>query len=112
MVKKLSDEPVLQFREFVFRTGVNVTVRRGCKWSGFKGEVVLASTGEPQEIRRGEIHSTIAYKFEDIPHKLVAGYHSAGVSSRARLYSILAAMYSDFDDLEIVTVIIFKVLGN
>ena len=66
------EAPTMLFNEPVYRQGLNITVRRGDKWAGFKGFVV----GRKYEKGHGDllfvVDTLVLDRFEDLNHDPVA----------------------------------------
>ena len=104
------------FGDFVFRKGINVTVRKGLKWYGVSGTFTARPTkrelliGEDKREAEIVILETAIYRFRDLKAKVIDLEHDR----RARTYSGLLkgmreAYGEDFSENEYVTVVFFKV---
>lgn len=104
------------FGDFVFRKGINVTVRKGVKWHGAKGAFMARPTKkesyEKAVVEIGILETAI-YLFRDLKAKVIDFEHDR----RARTYSGLLkgmreAYGEDFSENEYVTVVFFKRKGK
>jgi len=102
------------FGDFVFRKGINVTVRKGVKWHGAEGEFAARPTKKEglSDKRKAliVISQTAIHHFRNLPAKVIDLEHDR----RARTYSGLLkgmreAYGEDFSENEYVTVVFFKV---
>lgn len=59
--------PWLLFDELIFRDGLNLTVRHGTKWLGFKGDVRIGVSEDGPSMAIGEVVDTLyVSRFEDL----------------------------------------------
>ena len=103
------------FGDFVFRKGINVTVRKGTKWYGVSGTFTARPTRKESCRARSKeaeivISQTAIHLFRSLPAKVIDLEHDR----RARTYSGLLkgmreAYGEDFSESEYVTVVFFKV---
>jgi len=108
-------ERKILFGDFVFRKGINVTVRKGLKWHGVSGAFTARPTRKESCRARSKeaeivILETAIYRFRDLKAKVIDLEHDR----RARTYSGLLkgmreAYGEDFSENEYVTVVFFKV---
>lgn len=100
------------FNKFVFKPGLNITVRRGIKWSGLSGLISVKQTDVSVEYGMigGIIKSTHIMRFCDIPKTWLHIEHDPDCRTRAGLLRGMRETYDDFIEEEIVTVVTFEIL--
>jgi len=105
----------MDFREPDFYRGINVTVRRGAKWSERLSpgdKIVLYRTGDPEDSNDYEVGEVLGFMlipFLFIPDSILTYEHDSRCDNLLGLSLAMSEAYPDFHTGEIVTVIIFKV---
>jgi hypothetical protein len=98
-------QPQLQFNNPVFTPNeINVTVRRGIKWSGTRGNV--SATGKSVCITDTKI-----IRFVDINQLDMSKEHDPDCREYGKLLEVMEKTYAGFDEKEIVTVVYFVVVS-
>ena len=99
----------LRFKNPVFHSGENMTVRRGAEWSGYKGpiEIVDSSKEDNSVIRQGEVTETIVKRFCDLTRKDIENTHDHRLRQFPALIKFMEKCYSGFNQNEIVTIVKF-----
>jgi hypothetical protein len=97
----------LLFKNPVFHKGVNVTCRKGTKWSGINGEVVIAETGG-KDVCIATIKNTKTLRFMDLEEKDIVNEHDPSCRTWQGLYDVMVNTYGDFDKRELVTILEFE----
>lgn len=98
------------FSNNVHHNGINVTVRRGDKWSMLRnGEKVIFSSAD--EHREAPVHATIVaalkMPFYLIPESLLEHEHDETCRTRENLLKELQHLYGGFMATEAVTVVLY-----
>jgi hypothetical protein len=102
-------QPLL-FKNPVFNSGRNVTVRRGTKWDlGYHEGINLAATDDPKNILQSVEIETQCYRFCDIPDRALKYEHDPACRSKEGLLKVMQEVYSRFHEDEIVTLVWFTV---
>jgi len=89
----------LQFNNPIFKSGENITVRRGVKWS-LEDEAIILGLGERPigaQVKR----------FADITDYDLINEHDPDCRSKDGLLSVMEGIYDKFDTKEIVTLVSF-----
>lgn len=94
--------PNLLFSNSVFRSGMNVTVRRGVKWSG---------TPKADIFGHGVVNlRTKILRFMDIEESDIELENDPGCSTLDGLFDGMRTVYGpDFDPREIITLVYFEI---
>jgi len=106
---------ILLFTKPEFRPGLNVTVRRGKRWfdtSSVNDELNIYRTGNenPHErIAFGKIEGLAYIPFLSIPSDWLAVEHDRACHDLNGLLKAMVQAYPDFNPMEIVTVILFRI---
>jgi hypothetical protein len=112
----------LRFKNPVFHSGENSTVRRGTRWSGYNSEwenneapVMLVDTNliengkliDEPAIGTGTITGTIVKRFCDLSRKDIENSHDPRLRQFPALIKFMGKCYPGFNQNEIVTVVKF-----
>ena len=93
---------------------VLTTVRRGTKWSGREGYLMIGKTPKAGEellpLARGVILHTQVFKFSDLPISTYENEHDPSCREYPGLLDAMCRAYQDFDANEVVTVVTFRVM--
>ena len=99
----------LKFKNAVFRKGVNLTVRRGVKWSIAEGSnVFIVDAKKNRVLFSAEISLVKLVKFEDIISSDLDLHHIKGCQSYPFLKTEMQKIYNYFDPREIVSLVYFE----
>jgi hypothetical protein len=102
----------LLFKNPVFNKGLNLTCRKGTKWSGVTGSVILAETGttEYNDKYLGIAHivNTKAMRLMDIQEDDLLLEHDPSCRTWQGLHDELVRVYGSIDKREIITLVLFK----
>jgi len=100
---------VMDFRNPVFRKGLNCTVRFGYKWANLKvGEKLIFTSGQEARVER-----ILVCRFKDLTDKDIKYDHDPHCRSKEGLFNCLSALYPEFardKEQSVVTVIYFRIL--
>ena len=99
----------LLFKNMVFEKGrTNVTIRKGTKWDGERGEVTIR---EANGIRllKGEIIDTHVMRLCDIPMIILSLGHDPTCRDLAGLFAGMNEVYPCIYWEEIVTAVLFNI---
>ncbi len=99
----------LKFMNPVFKTGINVTVRRGTKWSGTDNEYVSIINTNQNINKKGKILLTKCKRFKDITEEDIENEHDPVCRTTNGLYKVMKRTYPDFGKNEIITIVKFEV---
>jgi hypothetical protein len=103
---------ILEFQNPVFinasRQSPQLTVRRGTKWDGKKGEVWIPINGN--EVRCANIIDTVVMRCCDIPAIALVDEHDPICRDYTGLVSTLKTVYRGFKEEEIVTLVYFTMM--
>lgn len=97
----------LTFGHAHFHRGLNLTVRRGDKWYGFRGEIDVDDV-VGNVLMRTTVEETLLMRFLDIPAPLLTFEHDSACRTMGGLYYTLLDMYPDFTAAEAVTLVFFR----
>ena len=100
----------MKFNLMEFRDELNVTVRRGSRWSDAKGPVVIAHAGDFERSRIGEILFTKMMRFCDLTNSDIIDEHDPKCRTTDGLFGVMCDTYPNFDEREIVTLVFFELL--
>ena len=101
----------LLFGDFVFHSGINVTIRRGAKWHDTVGEY-LAQPSDEKDSRKCKVNilSTEIHTFRDLPARVVNKGNSDKIKTYSGLLLQMREVYGfEFDEVEMVTAVYFEV---
>jgi hypothetical protein len=116
MCRKGKQMSTLYFKNPVFKTGRNITCRRGIKWDTLaKENVLVVDTDDP--IREDGVTKVIhvvdietrVFKFSDLRDEDIADEHDPICRTVPGLLKVMQATYDNFDEREIVTLCAFDV---
>lgn len=96
--------PKLLFQNPNFHSGVNLSVRRGVKWSLEKLAIVADLQGN--KIAEVELETRVV-RFCDLKDSDVSGEHDPECRTYAGLLKAMKDIYPGFDEREIVTLVYF-----
>ena len=109
---------LLKFKNPVFNNGVNVTVRRGIRWSltdepelGFpvvNTNDPIKDDGQDKIIGFAGIIDRKVIRFCDIKETMICDEHDPKCKTYLGLFEVMKQVYNDFDEDEIVTVLKFN----
>lgn len=94
-------ERVMYFRDPTFKRGdTNVTIRRGYKWNSLvRGDkITFLEVGTAHELGIGTVKECFYDKYDQLPD-IIRGFNQESINE----------MYTDFDESEYVTVVMFEV---
>lgn len=97
----------LTFAEPVFEFGLNLTVRQGDKWYGFKGDIDCDDV-VGNLIMRTTVEETQLIRFLAIPAELLRFEHDPTCRNLPGLYRALLHVYPDFTADQTVTLVFFR----
>jgi hypothetical protein len=102
-------KPVLLFTTFKFRTGTNLTVRRGTAWASqiAVGDSISLKAREGEECRNAVVTGLKVKRFRDIREQELSIEHDPQCRRWNDLFLTFSKLYDDFDETEIVTLIYF-----
>jgi hypothetical protein len=100
---------ILYFKNPVFKYGVNITVRRGTKWSGREGKAVACGTGNKEYVPIN-IQGTKVMKFSDISDFDLENEHDPTCRNVSGLLKVMEEIYCCFTIKEVVTLVYFEVV--
>jgi len=106
----------LYFKNPVFKTGRNITCRRGIKWDTLSKEnVLVVDTADPirEDGQTKVLHvvdiETRVFKFSDLVDADVTDEHDPICQTVSGLFKVMQATYDNFDERELVTLCAFDV---
>lgn len=94
-------EKVMYFRDPTFKKGdTNVTIRRGDKWNSLVAgdRITFLEVGTAHELGQGTVKECFYGKYDELPD-VILGCNQESINE----------MYTDFEESEYVTVVIFEV---
>jgi len=99
----------LKFKNPVFHSGENTTVRRGTEWSGYKGPIWIVDSNKEDNpvISQGEVTETFVKRFCDLTRKDIENSHDPRLRQFPALIKVLESCYPKFSQTEIFTVVRF-----
>lgn len=101
----------LYFANPFFNDGVNVTVRRGVKWSLATGEVPIVDVDSGAEVGTAKITGCKVKRLCDITASDVENEHDPACRCWIGLLAEMRKLYGcDFDENEIVTILEFTIV--
>lgn len=92
-----------------FRRGLNLTVRRGDKWHGKRGSIMLTDV-DGDVVEQGFVEETMLIRFLDIKAQWLGFQHDPSCRDLPGLYDRLKVVYPDFNAAEGVTCVFFRVV--
>jgi len=96
----------IQFRNPVFHTGLNCTVRQGYKWARLKiGEKVLLD-----KTKEAIIEKLMITQFKNIKDEDIECEHDPICRTKKDLFKVLCRTYPEFHVNTVVTIVYFKVI--
>lgn len=100
---------VLLFTTFKFRSGINLSVRRGIQWASkiAVGDTMWLQAREGGERRKALVTGVKLKRFRDIREQELSVEHDPQCRSWNDLDATMKKLYADFDEMEIVTMIYF-----
>jgi hypothetical protein len=93
---------ILEFKNHVFKEGINVTVRRGLKWANEKMAQIQL---DENNVTRPIMIKTSVVKFQDLLDVDLQNEHDPECRTVIGLQKIMANIYQGFDPREIVTIV-------
>ena len=103
---------ILYFDNPVFKSDINVTIRRGVKWATVSGFVPIMESGKDKVISIANIKKVIVKRFCDLEIKDIVNEHDKECIDYDYLLKAMKKMYFGFDEKEIVSVVYFTVMIN
>lgn len=105
------DKCVLLFTTYKFRSGTNLTVRRGIQLASkmTMGDTVWLQSREGGEQRKALVTGLKVKRFRDIREQDLSVEHDPQCRSWNDLFATMKKLYDDFDEMEIVTMIYFTI---
>lgn len=102
---------VLLFTTYKFRSGTNLTVRRGIQLASKMtvGDTFWLQSREGGEQRKALVSGLKVKRFRDIRQQDVSVEHDPQCRSYNDLLATMKKLYDDFDETEIVTMIYFTI---
>jgi hypothetical protein len=102
-------KPVLLFTTYKFRSGTNLSVRRGIQWATRldAGDTVMLQSREGGDQRKALVTGLKVKRFRDIRGQELSVEHDPQCHTWNDLFTTLKKLYDDFDETEIVTMIYF-----
>jgi hypothetical protein len=102
-------KPVLLFTTYKFRSGTNLTVRRGIQQASklTMGDTIWLQSREGGEQRKALVTGLKVKRFRDIREQDLSVEHDPQCRTWNDLFDTLKKLYDDFDEMEIVTLIYF-----
>jgi hypothetical protein len=103
------DKRVLLFTTYKFRSGTNLTVRRGIQLASkmTMGDTFWLQSREGGEQRKALVTGLKVKRFRDIREQDLSVEHDPQCRSWNDLFATMKKLYDDFDEMEIVTLIYF-----
>ncbi len=100
----------LFFQNPIFRKGLNVSVRNGEKWmnANIGDELLIKETDKDQTIAYGTLVGKALLPANLIPKSLLKHEHDPSCRNLAGLLSEMHRVYSDFQENNLVTVLLFN----
>jgi hypothetical protein len=100
---------VLLFTTYKFRTGTNLSVRRGIQLASklTMGDTIWLQSREGEEQRKALVTGLKVKRFRDIREKELEVEHDPQCRSWNDLFATMKKLYDDFDETEIVTMVYF-----
>ena len=107
-------KPVLLFTTYKFRSGTNLSVRRGIRWASRldTGDTIMVQPREGGEQQKALVTGLKVKRFRDIREQELSVEHDPQCHTWNGLFSTMKKLYDDFDETEIVTMIFFTVEGD
>lgn len=110
----------LLFKNPVFKSGRNLTVRRGIKWDiADKQNVLIIDTddpiredGQPKVLHVVDILETRVMRFIDLEDSDLQDEHDPVCRTYEGLLNVMEKTYPGFDQREIVTLVWFEIWAN
>lgn len=98
----------MRFNNNVHHSGVNVTVRRGPKWSDLeKDDLLRLSSPTGDSLRIAKVITSMKMLFHSIPMSLLSHGHDPACRSRIGLLKKMKKAYPGFRSSEEVTVVMY-----
>ncbi|HNI42698.1 MAG TPA: hypothetical protein PK272_08510, partial [Methanoregulaceae archaeon] len=107
-------KPVLLFTTYKFRSGTNLSVRRGIRWASRldTGDTIMVQPREGGEQQKALVTGLKVKRFRDIREQELSVEHDPQCHTWNGLFSTMKKLFDDFDETEIVTMIFFTVEGD
>jgi hypothetical protein len=104
----------LEFGKYIFKEGLNLTVRRGDKWDKYSTtteSIVLKSVDkdDPDIEQKGIIVGSTSCRFDIISPCILLFEHDPGCRTQYGLECAMKQVYADFKTNEYVTLLFFLV---
>jgi len=102
----------MKFKNPVFFSGVNLTVRRGTKWDvgeGVEFQIPIPWSDDPMETRKAKTVRTQAMVFQSLVDMDLSLEHESEGRTYRGLCSRMIECYPNFDDREVVTLVFFTI---
>ncbi len=102
-------KPVLLFTTYKFRTGTNLSIRRGPQWASKidVGDTIWLQSREGGEQRKALVTGIKVKRFRDIREQDLALEHDPQCRTWNGLSTTMKKLFDDFDETEIVTMVYF-----
>jgi hypothetical protein len=102
---------ILLFTTYKFRSGTNLTIRRGPQWASKMavGDTIWLQSREGGEQRKVLVTGLKVKRFRDIREQDLSVEHDPQCRSWNDLFATMKKLFDDFDEMEIVTMIYFTV---
>jgi hypothetical protein len=100
---------VLLFTTYKFRSGTNLSIRRGIQWASklTVGDTIWLQSREGGEQRKALVTGLKVKRFRDIREQDLSVEHDPQCHSWNGLFSTMKKLFDDFDETEIVSMIYF-----
>jgi hypothetical protein len=97
----------LIFASPVFKQGINLTVRRGDRWSNEKGNIVHVCDKSGNILFDTEIKSCRTMKFSEITDDILVHEHEPSCRTVSGLLESMKQCYPGFSETDTVTMVYF-----